>query len=418
MDLNKEKVEVFIETHQLQVDILDYAGCKLYNVGSFPSKRRLDDYYSKKEVDGEIVIKSFSTISDEDSESPDKFLKNSYDDIRKIQPDEVAFQLNEGKYSVPVDDCFIELEYIFSEKIYVISHDLFPYKKLYLRGEDYLVRKFLSEVDHYVKKNDKNYVRVYSCTSKGYWEMICKNNRREVDTVFIKNRGEIITDLEEFLNSENDYQIFGHPYKRNYLFYGPPGNGKTSFINAIASKFNFKIYMLSFSSNMTDEIFKKLVSTIPKNALLVMEDIDALFDEKKGISMSAVLNIMDGLARKSRIISLMTTNNYHKLTDVFKRPGRIDMIIEFSKADEDCFKDMAAFMCKYHKKENLSIDGQASNFYSQVAYMEPSRALVQKFLFENRKKNPEEIFSNKMIGKFKEMHNIYAQKEKGCNLYA
>jgi len=418
MDLNKEKVEVFIETHQLQVDILEYAGCKLYNIGSFPSKRRLDDYYSKKEVDGEIVIKSFSTISDEDSESPDKFLKNSYDDIRKIQPDEVAFQLNEGKYSVPVDDGFIELEYIFSEKIYVISHDLFPYKKLYLRGEDYLVRKFLSEVDHYVKKNDKNYVRVYSCTSKGYWEMICKNNRREVDTVFIKNRGEIIMDLEEFLNSENDYQIFGHPYKRNYLFYGPPGNGKTSFINAIASKFNFKIYMLSFSSNMTDEIFKKLVSTIPKNALLVMEDIDALFDEKKGISMSAVLNIMDGLARKSRIISLMTTNNYHKLTDVFKRPGRIDMIIEFSKADEDCFKDMAAFMCKYHKKENMSIDGQASNFYSQVAYMEPSRALVQKFLFENRKKNPEEIFSNKMIGKFKEMHNIYAQKEKGCNLYA
>ncbi len=127
---------------------------------------------------------------------------------------------------------------------------------------------------------------------------------------------------------------------------------------------------------------------------------------------------MDGIARKNRIICLMTTNNYEKLTEVFKRPGRIDLTVEFNKADEECFKQMAEFMCQYHKKENVGIGEVASKFYGLVSHMEPSRALVQKFLFENRKKNPEDIFSSRMLGKFKEMHNNYCVKEVGTNLYS
>jgi len=417
-DKDNNSVEVFIESHNLQIDVLEFAGWKLYNKGTFPCKRRLEDLYMKKIVDGEIVVKSFSSGVDEEQDSNEKFMKNNFEEIRKIQPEEVAFQLNEGVYKIPVDDDFIELEYHFSQKIYAVSHDLFPYKKVYLRGGERLVQKFISEMDHYVKKIDKTFIKVFSPTSKGYWDLLCKNPKREVDTVFIKNRQEIIEDLEDFMNNENDYLIFGHPYKRNYLFYGPPGNGKTSFINAIASKYNFKIYMLSFSNSMTDEVFKKLVSCIPKNGLLVMEDIDALFDEKKPLSMSTVLNIMDGIARKNRIICLMTTNNYEKLTEVFKRPGRIDLTVEFNKADEECFKQMAEFMCQYHKKENVGIGEVASKFYGLVSHMEPSRALVQKFLFENRKKNPEDIFSSRMLGKFKEMHNNYCVKEVGTNLYS
>jgi len=417
MELSREKVEVFIESHNLQIDVLEFAGYKLYNKGVFPNKRRLEDLYMKKIVDGEVLVKSFSSASEEDLDGNEKYMKNNFEEIRKIKPEEVAFQLNEGKYLVPIDDDFVELEYTFSEKIYTVSHDLFPYKKVFLRGTEQSIQKFISEMDHHIKKVDKTFIKVFSPTSKGYWDLLCKNPKREVDTVFIKKRQEIIEDLEDFMNNENDYLIFGHPYKRNYLFYGPPGNGKTSFINAIASKYNFRIYILSFSNSMTDEAFKKLVSTIPKNGLLVMEDIDALFDEKKALSMSTVLNIMDGIARKNRIICLMTTNNYDKLTDVFKRPGRIDMTIEFNKADEECFRQMAEFMCTYHKKETGDIKETASKFYGLVSHMEPSRALVQKFLFENRKKNPEDIFSHKMLSKFKELHNNYSVKSEGIALY-
>ena len=102
----------------------------------------------------------------------------------------------ESEYNIPIEDGFVELDYIFSEKIYVISHDLFPYKRLYIRGTDYLVRKFISEMDSYIKKVEKTFIKVFSPTSKGYWDMICKNNRRDVDTVFIKNRDDIINDID------------------------------------------------------------------------------------------------------------------------------------------------------------------------------------------------------------------------------
>jgi len=284
---------------------------------------------------------------------------------------------------------------------------------MYLRGPENLICQFLSDMNEYHKNNDKNseFIKVYSPTGKGYWDRLCKNNKRQLQTVFINQKQEIINDLDEFIESEEDYQTFGHPYKRNYLFHGTPGNGKTSFINAIASRYNLNIYMISFSSNINDEVFKKLVSTIPRNGLLVLEDIDNLFDEneKRNISMSTVLNIMDGIARKTRIISLMTTNNFYRLSDVFKRPGRIDVIVEFKKADEECFLEMASFMCSYHKKEQTEeLVEKARNFYKLISYMEPSRALVQKYLFENRKKTPDEIFSKKMLEKFKEITNIYS----------
>ena len=41
-------------------------------------------------------------------------------------------------------------------------------------------------------------------------------------------------DLEEFASVEKKYKSLDIPYKRGYLFYGPPGNGKTSLITALA----------------------------------------------------------------------------------------------------------------------------------------------------------------------------------------
>lgn len=417
-------IEILIENRGLHEDILDYASWKLYKYNKFPKKGRLDDIIIKKEVNGELVFKFLSQFVDDDEE---KFTKNIGTYTRVIEEEEVGFQIGEGIFKIPMGEEEIELEYFCSKEVYTTSHELTTYKKIYLRGQEELVKKFISEMDKYIKKFDKNYIKVLSPNNKGFWDVLFKTPKRSIETVFINQKKEIIEDLEEFITSENDYKIFGHPYKRNYLFYGPPGNGKTSFINAIASNYNLDIYMVSFSSMVTDELFKKIISTIPKNALLVIEDIDVLFDEKerKNLSMSTVLNIMDGLARKTRIICVMTTNNFDKLSEVFKRPGRIDKIVEFAKADQECFQEMAEFMFKYHKEDSENLDKidnirkHAINFYDLISYMEPSRALVQKFLFENRRNKSEEIFSKKMINKFKCLNDLYQNqnKENPVNLY-
>jgi len=83
---------------------------------------------------------------------------------------------------------------------------------------------------------------------------------------------------------------------------------------------------------------------------------------------------------------------------------------------------MAEFMVKYHGGEG---DGggeevkMAGNFYDEIAYLNPSRALAQKFLFENRTKKINEIFCSGMCKKFREMHDLFINKKDtgGSNLY-
>jgi len=61
----------------------------------------------------------------------------------------------------------------------------------------------------------------------------------------------------------------------------------------------------------------------------------------------------------------------------------------------------------------------AGDFYDEIAYLNPSRALAQKFLFENRTKPINEIFCSGMCKKFREMHELFINKKEvgGGNLY-
>ena len=119
----------------------------------------------------------------------------------------------------------------------------------------------------------------------------------------------------------------------------------------------------------------------------------------------------------------MSTNHFDVLTDVFKRPGRLDMLVEFKNADKKCFEEMAEFIVKYQEVGVGVGEGyikMAGDFYDEIAYLNPSRALAQKFLFENRTKKINELFSSGMSKKFREMHDLFINKKDaggGSNLY-
>lgn len=400
---------IVIEDPGIQEEIINYSSLKLVLLDGFPIKGRLDDW-KVVQNDGEVrVIKRICDLQETVSES------------YPIRGEEIAYSLGEGRWSI--GEIIVEIRV--TEKIFVVGHNLIPHRWVNIYGDDLEVRKFLVEVYNHANTKDHNYIKVYGPNQKGFWDYLFKNPRREVDTVFIGGKNEIIADLDNFFESERDYLYFGHPYKRNYLFHGPPGNGKTSFINAIAGKYNLNVFLISFSVNITDEIFKKLISGLNKNSLLVMEDIDVLFQSGggggggKNITMSTILNTLDGLARKNRIICVMSTNHFDVLTDVFKRPGRLDMLVEFKNADKKCFEEMAEFMVKYHRGGEGDYIKMAGDFYDEIGYLNPSRALAQKFLFENRTKLINEIFCSGMSKKFREMHELFINKKDtgNSNLY-
>ena len=411
---------IVIEDPSIQEQIINYASLKLIMADAFPANGRLDDWKVVQNDGGERVIKRVCDLQDIAGES------------YPMKGDEIAYSLGEGRWNI--GEIIVEIKH--SEKIFVVGHNLMPHRWMNLYGDDLEIRKFLGEVYNHANTKEHNNIKIYGPNQKGFWDYLFQNPRREVDTVFIGGKNEILADLDEFFGSERDYLYFGHPYKRNYLFHGPPGNGKTSFINAIAGKYNLNVFLISFSVNITDEVFKKLISGLNKNSLLVMEDIDVLFQSGggggggggvggKNITMSTILNTLDGLARKNRIICIMSTNHFDVLTDVFKRPGRLDMLVEFKNADQKCFEEMAEFIVKYHGGEGEG-EGEeesdhikmAGDFYDEIAFLNPSRALAQKFLFENRTKRIDELFSLGMSKKFREMHELFInKKDVGGNLY-
>ena len=411
---------IVIEDPNIQEEIINYASLKLIMADTFPTKGRLDDWKVVQNDGGGRSIKRVCDLQDIAGES------------YPMKGEEIAYNLGEGRWNI--GDIIVEIR--LSEKIFVVGHNLMPHRWMNLYGDDLEIRKFLGEVYNYVNTKEHHNIKVYGPNQKGFWDYLFQNPRREVDTVFIGRKNEILADLDEFFESERDYLYFGHPYKRNYLFHGPPGTGKTSFINAIAGKYNLNVFLISFSVNITDEVFKKLISGLNKNSLLVMEDIDVLFQSGgcgggggKNITMSTILNTLDGLARKNRIICIMSTNHFDVLTDVFKRPGRLDMLVEFKNADKKCFEEMAEFIVKYHGVEGGERgDGEggegggvgdhikmAGDFYDEIAYLNPSRALAQKFLFENRMKKINELFSSGMSKKFREMHDLFINKKDAGN---
>ena len=167
----------------------------------------------------------------------------------------------------------------------------------------------------------------------------------------------------------------GIPYKRNYLFEGVPGTGKTSLILALASKYNMNVGIISLNKELDDYTFMKSISNIPKNTLLVLEDIDGLFDEDKqnSLTFSGVLNTLDGLGRQDKLIIIMTTNHLNKLNKSLKRAGRIDYRIHFDYSKKTQIKLMLE---KFFEGQSIDIN----NFIKSINGIKLTPSILQYFI--------------------------------------
>lgn len=155
---------------------------------------------------------------------------------------------------------------------------------------------------------------------------------------------DILDDVKDFLNSGDWYHNRGIPYRRGYLLYGPPGSGKTSFIQAIAGELDYNICILNLSEkNLTDDRLNHLMNHIPDRSLLLLEDVDAAFNQRdqsseqgyvSGVTFSGLLNALDGVASAEESLTFMTTNHPEKLDNALLRPGRIDFKVLIDNASE------------------------------------------------------------------------------------
>lgn len=166
---------------------------------------------------------------------------------------------------------------------------------------------------------------------------------RPLDSVVLRGdtASVVLNDLKRFLDSEKQYEAIGQPWHRGYIFYGPPGTGKTSFCLALANELSMNLYALSLSSVKSDMKLQQLVASIPANSILVLEDIDVFHvtrdrdSDGEGLTMSGLLNALDGIATPNGLITIMTTNRIENLDEALLRPGRADLTVELNFPDTD-----------------------------------------------------------------------------------
>ncbi|RKP31324.1 hypothetical protein METBISCDRAFT_14312 [Metschnikowia bicuspidata] len=154
----------------------------------------------------------------------------------------------------------------------------------------------------------------------------------------------VLADVRDFLSNCSWYHERGIPYRRGYLLYGPPGSGKTSFIQALAGELDYNICILNLAEkNLTDDRLNHLMNHLPLRSILLLEDIDAAFNKRtqtneqgfqSGVTFSGLLNALDGVASAEECITFMTSNHPDRLDPALLRPGRVDYKVMVGNATE------------------------------------------------------------------------------------
>ncbi len=239
-----------------------------------------------------------------------------------------------------------------------------------------LIDDFIFDSKEFVEKRSDNEITLKLLTCSG-WSCISKIPKRSLDTVFLPQKEEIFNDMLKFMNNEKFYNERGIAYKRNYLFEGIPGTGKTSLIFALASHFNLNIFMINFGPKIDDYNFMSAINNLPNNSILLLEDIDCLFNErecvKTCVSFSAVLNVLDGVARKNGLITFMTTNYLEKLDKALIRAGRVDMLKSFGYCKYNEFQKMILIFVP-EQKNNID------TLWNKINHLEFTTSQLEKFL--------------------------------------
>lgn len=211
------------------------------------------------------------------------------------------------------------------------------------------VRDLINEAKSSMTGDTRLAIRVWS----GYWSRPIHKSARPLDTITLAEgqTERILARLHRFEQSREWYRLRGIAYRISFLFSGPVGTGKTTTIMAIAAALGRPLCVLNLGSVNGDDGLFSAMQSAPRNAIIVLEDIDcagaskdraekpaeralgassspaAAEDDKSpmGVTKAGLLNALDGITTPDGRIFMMTTNYPERLDAALLRPGRADV---------------------------------------------------------------------------------------------
>lgn len=227
-----------------------------------------------------------------------------------------------------------------------------------------------------------------SQNSVASFEMHEFETHKNFNNVFFEQKQLLLDKLNFFINRKDYYDRLGQQYTFGLLFHGDPGCGKTSTIKAIANLTKRNIISVPLSKVKTFKELRDIFFTEEYESInlefdkkiIVFEDIDCMTDiikertkdktknvtkkDKKDkinknkedvnsdITLSDILNLMDGILEQSGRMIIMTSNYPERIDKALLRFGRIDMKIEFKL----CNHDIATQIIEHYYGEKLPLN--------------------------------------------------------------
>jgi chaperone BCS1 len=270
------------------------------------------------------------------------------------------------------------------------------------------------EVVEYMERDED--IRTFECSSSGELKQTGLLNKRYLDTIYhddnVKDR--LVSAIQKFIDSEDEYKRLGIPYNLGILLYGPPGTGKTSLVRAIATEFDKSVITVNSSSSLSSACLSPRAS----GNIIFAEEVDGYtakresdpkdkegFEQYKEYSLSTVLTSIDGINSAYGRILIMTTNHIEKLDDALLRNGRMDEKIYVGPLTIKPFCDMVEKFTGVRKDHNT------------YALKEGTKASdVQAFLRQN--KNADKAFEMFTVNAGDDIdENSESSDAEGCVLH-
>lgn len=215
-----------------------------------------------------------------------------------------------------------------------------------LYSQRHVFESLFTEAHKLAQQSTEGKTIVYTSRSTSWEKFGEPRRKRPIESVILDKgvKERIIADLLDFLASAKWYYDRGIPYRRGYLLHGPPGSGKSSFIQALAGTLDYNIAILNLSERgLTDDRLNHLLTIIPRRTLVLLEDADAAFSNRRiqtdadgyrgaNVTFSGLLNALDGVASAEERILFLTTNHADRLDSALVRPGRVDMTVRLGEA--------------------------------------------------------------------------------------
>jgi len=180
--------------------------------------------------------------------------------------------------------------------------------------------------------------------------------------------------LSEFVNQDEAVEkikawikgwLSGRPEKKAALFYGPPGSGKTSIVEALCREYGFQLIEMNASDYRREQDIERIAKLASVQRGLFASKRIILLDEIDGLALAggadagAIEAIME-LIETTKNPVIMTANNPW---DLAFRPLRdLSVMIEFKRLSKGNVLEVLRRICA---AEKLVCDEKALNFIAE-----------------------------------------------------